>query len=720
MRRYEDDPIKAKSRIEIYRFADRHLPKDRSEATAVYLASDNSEETQLLDRLGISRDRRVILERDYGKIRQVEQANPGIRVIHGSTSDFLKGEEVKKYAPLWYAGLDYECRVNDGIRSDIQTLGMGLLLDGGVVYTNLVGNRENQGEKEDYVDRFLSSRFVTGLSESEYLATLQQLFGPDINIEDVFDSLIHEVGSQMTPGKLDYEEIGTAVQRKLARYLPPERLDEVRSHALYDQVANLLLARHDPLFIFEDDDDPGKIIRDRIFFADRYAPGADKICFDVTGEKVGTVETSFTEGRIFANKLETVVSKLLDINAIDETADRFFAVMTGDLRPDEVNFGTPEQSNRQTLLLSPLEKNARRYFKKGGLSLLAHVLSELYTFGYVVTNHNPFKYTSNRNTKMLLDLMKVRKINPAANDFFDELSESDIGIWYTRDRPYLARMNASGRFSPRVLKRELEKQSEWNIRRLEKRMGFLRFLEPQYAGYANRVDLGSSFKQPLTTFLARKYVLDGLTNEEIAERCQVGDGRKLAAVRANVTRGRITKPEQKEERPAKAEPESLPGSKYLISRAEYKRLPDDHRLRLDYFREEVLDELSYRRQGTLRKAFHESGIRDRVNPNGNPTRWYAFWDDVELAVRDNRRISSGLIDELYRNAMRPNNDSRPVPRHEGPPILTDAMKEHVRALVANGNDPDDVWEDYKGNFASRQQFGAVIAWGSGKLKDKKK
>ena len=99
---YEDDPVKEKARKEIYIFSDSKLPKDRANGTAIYMGSDNPRESLWLDKLGIPRQGRVILEGDPTKVEAVRLANPGIKVLPITTHEFFASKEAQTYAPWWY------------------------------------------------------------------------------------------------------------------------------------------------------------------------------------------------------------------------------------------------------------------------------------------------------------------------------------------------------------------------------------------------------------------------------------------------------------------------------------------------------------------------------------------------------------------------------------------------------------------------------------------
>ena len=162
--------------FEIFKFANKHLPKNRSQATAVYLASTNSKESEILDKSGIPRDNRIILEGDESKVPKVQEANPGIRVIPIKTTDFLKEEaKSQKYSPFSYCGLDYECMLNEHVTTDLNIIAHNnLMQDEGMIYTNLVGYREQRSTQEDYLVSFFRS-----FPESK--ESIKGIFGPDFN-----------------------------------------------------------------------------------------------------------------------------------------------------------------------------------------------------------------------------------------------------------------------------------------------------------------------------------------------------------------------------------------------------------------------------------------------------------------------------------------------------------------------------------------------------------
>ncbi len=206
---YAIDPVKEKAREEIFKFADRYLPRDRSQTTALYLASTNDRESKLLDRLGILRSNRVILEGDPLKVKTVELANPDIRVLPITTHDFFE-KEAQKYPAFGYCGLDYECQLNGEVSQDLVYIAKNnSLINEGIIYVNTVGMRENTDQKLYY--------FMATLGEEELLkihfGRVPSICGPDLRRWEEFDRIltsnefIREVRPRIVNNTLTDEEI---------------------------------------------------------------------------------------------------------------------------------------------------------------------------------------------------------------------------------------------------------------------------------------------------------------------------------------------------------------------------------------------------------------------------------------------------------------------------------------------------------------------------------
>jgi hypothetical protein len=698
---YQNDPAKENSRRKIFEYAHRHLPKDRSDLTALYLASTNDRESVLLDGLGVPRGNRIILEGDPSKVDSVRAANPGVKVIPMTTHDFFR-KKARKYGPFGYMGLDYECMLNEKVIDDLRNIAdQELVDDSGVMYVNVVGQREQTPQKEAYMEYF-----VRWLSEGN-LGLGKELFG--VNLDEISDrawsELVEEGLIEGVREKFDNvynydssEHVIGLLERRMFSYLPPSKLQKLRSFAMSQTIRNFLI-REPPLFLLFDD----------------YAcPGTDGIVREETGEDYDCCDSVHEKGQLMVKKLSTLIDQF------SETAH-------------EAAKGRLIRS-----LGSALERNSLDYFRRGGLELFPFVCTHQAHRGYSVSDSKHFHYTSNKNTQMLLDLMKLRKVNPVLRNTFDEMMDMDLAVFYTKSRPYLAKffdpnkirgvaiIDKHTRKRTEITAEErwleiLRKESSRNIRFLNDRVGHLRELALSNVHEASHVrkNLGSSFLIPLNRSLARKCVLEGMSDEEISSKYQVSDGgwKSIAAFRANLTMGRIVRPRKPVPREKKQKPaeKKLPGSKFLVSRSKHKSLPEEYRMRIDYFRQEVVEGLSRRKQANLRQSFLDSGLEKLLDPeNIIPVRFYAFIDDIEQQVLRGRRVTSDFIKNTYLQ-IRDAESLVTVVEHERPVLNSsenvekkgpgDSIKSEVREMILAGFDKEEVWETYKSYFSSRQQFG---------------
>jgi hypothetical protein len=696
---YLDDPIKKKARHEIYRFVDKVLPSDRTQATALYLASTNEEESKLLDSLGIVRANRVILEGDQSKVRAVEKANPGVRVLPLTTTQFFS-EEARRYAPLLYCGLDYECTLNESVERDLELIAKGnCLADGGIIYTNLVGNREKKPQKARYMERFL--RFAPNES------LLKELLGADCNFwdyitrcgEQLFKDYESRVGSDKKPiGQAEFDEITAEIERRAIELLPEDKLAKLRSFAVYQTVTNLL--RHEPF---------------NVIFNNKLCPGSGAILIregNELTESARKLYASFSQGNIAGQRVSTLLESILE---------------------DAERAGTAVRT-----LGRRLEENAALYFERGNLSLIPLMFRNLFSSGYVSSDSRSFNYISNKNTLMLLDIINVKKINPDVKSVYEALVQQDKFIYYSNDRPYLAREGILD-FHPtregivRALREESQRASQW----LKRRINFLKSIDdmrPRSLVHIRR-NLGSAYAQPLNLATARKAVIEGLTDEEIEKRYHVGNWRMVASLRAHKTRG--TFHEDKQGRTLPQPVEKIADSHQraaiptrLISREVYRELPDTLKLRIDYFEEEVFNKLPKKVRRQVVDSFR-NGV-ERLLAKGIPEiRGYAFFDDLSLALRKRRGLDSRWILQKYieiRDAQTltplvvyPAQSSLVEDRDKPDRKTASRMvKEEVRELVRSGLPIEEIWGAYQSNFSSRREFGATIAWASPTLAYKRK
>ncbi|HLD98000.1 MAG TPA: hypothetical protein VI815_01620 [Candidatus Nanoarchaeia archaeon] len=700
---YEDDPIKDRAREAIYKYADQHLPKNRENSSAVYLSSDNNKESLILDRLGIPRSHRIILESDKNKVAKVRSKNPEIGVLPISTEEFFS-REAQNYPPFWYCGLDYECTLNENVLSDIKNIAKnGNIIDGGVIYTNIVGTHEQLNKKSKYAEYFFkwvpSTKRVT------------EVFGSKLDVgkeiesfaRESLDNLVGEIPKNYVFDAADLDKFLCLMEQKLIKFLPEDKLQLLRSYAIIQAVQHHLIQEPDPPYIFNN------IV----------VPGADKVI-----------------RRILMNNEKRVNE--LKINDLEEYVSRYgiLAPITGqkvstllELIEDDRNL------NGKTIRKEGLqiEKHAIKYFRKSGMGFFPYIIRELETEGYVITDRKSFSYTSSRNTQMMLDVMNVRRINPRLKLVLEDMLNEDLFVFYTEKKAYLGKpwQGLESSSLDYIVKR-LSKESRDYVESIRKEVGFLANLDETIQAniHHQRIWLGSGFLQPITLNIARKCILEGLTDEEISQRYQIRNWRRIAALRANLTRGRINRNNsvEKENKPLeniveeKKEENNLPRN--LIPRNLYRNLPDECQIRIGYFIREILDQLSPRKNISIRKAFYESDLRRLIEPSVEPIRFYAFFDDISLEIAKNKKITSDQLNEAYRAVIRedlvkttPISYKSDVKEREIK-VVSDNIKLEVRELILQGIPKEEIWEAYKNYFTSRKQFGAVIAWASPNLSKK--
>jgi len=142
----------------------------------------------------------------------------------------------------------------------------------------------------------------------------------------------------------------------------------------------------------------------------------------------------------------------------------------------------------------------------------------------------------------------------------------------------------------------------------------------------------------------------------------------------------VIDPKPKRKLKPKPKPEPLPGSKYMVSRKTYRLLPEEHKRRIDYFREDVMGGLSTRRQRSIRQAFVDSSLDKLLTPEIPPLRVYAFFDDVGMAIRNKARITPKYLNSQFTSVRDAESLTTVIP-WEPKPVkweLTDAIKEEVR------------------------------------------
>ena len=727
---YGNDPVKERARLEIYKFAHKHLPRDISKGTAVYMASTNDRESFWLDKLGIPRENRVILEGNVSKVEDARKANPGIEVLPITTTRFFE-EEAKnpKYSPFWYCGLDYECMLTSDVVIDLKHISFDeLLYDGGVFYTNLVGQREQDFLKKDYLRWFYPFYDVK---------VMKQIFGRS---EDSLFSELKEIGNRLLQeGQLqdihskdslnftDDDEIYYRMFGELLSTLPAEGLQTLREYVITRFINSHLYYHVVPLWFF-----------------DTASPGSQDI-FKRNQESVNgwnhTFGFRYAHDKIFARTLKTISETIPEIQvSVDAGSPTGIRIhVSGGIRNE---WGS-------------LEENTIKYYEKGGFGMIPIAFKLAQTRGYTTSHLSPLTYTSSRNTKMMLDIFQVRKLRPTIKEFINYCCESELAVFYTLQRPYLVKITDVGiedltNFSKAT--RLLKKISVPYVADVNAKIDYISNMLVMAPGYDNtflakRLDLGSSFKQPLTLSLARKCVRKCMSNEEIAERFQVGDNwGTIASLRAHLTMGTLRGSKSEKLQPtikSKQEPKfyspELP--KRLIPEGVYRVLPECSQKRIDYFMQEVLEPLHHTSQRHIRRAFQASELSNLLTPDIAPVRVYAFFDDVAATIRNGETIRANYLTNHFEKicgaetltpvVSYPKIEAK-IPEEEVQPTdsgpkngsqsfeLTESIKDGIREMIRGGFSKDEVWGAYQQYFSSKKQFGAVIAWASPNLAKKRK
>ncbi|MBI3334460.1 hypothetical protein HYZ97_03150 [Candidatus Pacearchaeota archaeon] len=493
---YGTDHIKAKARDEIYADADAWMPAERSRASAVYLAGANSKESELLDRLGIPRQNRIILEHNPQKVRSVKKANPGITVLPMSTHDFFQ-HECSKHKPFWYIGLDYECKLNPAVVQDLRAISQhNALIEEGILYTNLVGTRENDNLKEEYLESMLyrNREFFNKAFRNEMRDAERKL-------------------SMHGESPVEHE-----VMAHMVRSLPRKKLVLLRGFAVSSSVQSALLNSSM-----------------RLFFMDIYSPGSSAVL-------------GFSDPVIYESASPE--------QARDDNGQ---ARVSFDSLPLAVLFGNMEHNNalieenpKLYGLAEKIEGRALQYYLKGGLEIIPMLFQFSKATGYLASERASFAYTSTRNTPMLLDALQVRKADATFKRTMKALKEVNLRVLYGSRRPFLARSNVrigAQDSSQEKVMRELADESEHHVRDLlNSAQGIEQWCtsRPRRELYA-RKHLGSAHRQPLTLNIARQLIIQNMSDEDIDAHYLVSKAgwRRVAALRANHTRERIKrKPER--------------------------------------------------------------------------------------------------------------------------------------------------------------------------------
>ncbi len=497
---YSTDPAKAKARETIEENARRALPKDRKQATAVYLAGTNSKESELLDRLGITRENRIILEHRQDRLWKTRHANSGVRVLHISTDDFLERgyKDYPHYFPLWYCGLDYECKLNKQVTRDLANIARHeLIIDGGILYTNVVGQREQEDAKEAYAENLFERAHNSYLFRNHFSESFKQALGI--------------VSNGSTNGELQKEAI-----KKMLETLPGEKLTLLRNLAVVSNIQESLLIT------------PGNCR-----FLDVYCPGSARLIRWIS-----------------SSQKYACASAPQFITNLEETK------MTFDSLPISLLFANMKSNSKivQTnesldACARSIERHAVKYYNRGDLEILTTLFHVADSKGYVPNRMVSHSYISNTNTLMMLDILQVKKCKSAVKQVMQQITERDLRIIYGTDYPYLASENV--RFGDltdtlKTLVWNLRRESTRNIHWLENLAPYLEHLNPYTVGkqHYTRKSLASSYRPALRRKQAHQCAIEGWSDEKIEEKFIVSKRgwRSLAAFRANVTTGKITTP----------------------------------------------------------------------------------------------------------------------------------------------------------------------------------
>jgi hypothetical protein len=685
---YGTDKIKDKGRHEVYKFSNSVLPKYRSEGVALFLASTNDREAYWLNKLRIPKENRIILESDTRKISKVKRSNPGTVVLPVSTHQFFADPNLYgKYSPMIYCGLDYECMFTEKVTADLSSIAQNnLMMDGGVLYTNVVGNHEQKDMQEDYMALFLVLTHITG----KYKRILGNDFDLDKRTREAVEEMLRngrvdekmkEMGKAMRDEQL-YDALESEARANMLEHLPEGQLSAIRSHVVTE--LGQILMHHSK--------------EERFQFTYMLIPGVSDVIkkydININVEIVGGNPHHYVR-----NNLETVLAKIKEFNQGIRGDKKFI--------------------HRKHMEL--LEAYCCSYFRDHGMSLIPAIAKAIGDTGYAVSRSKAFRYTSHKNTQMLLDVMQVKAIQPVLQDTIDAEIARGLQIVTSKHGAFLCTrddiIDHMGQFY------NLMDASKRHYNRIKKKVGFIKdmFLQPDDQ-LTQRKDLGSAFRQPLTLALARKCVKANMTDDEISAKYTVGNWGRIRALRANLTKGYIKPDEPKVVKKKKKEKQmQIPGSKYLVSRAAYQELPIEFRSRLDYFRDEVMGSLSKVKYRNVRKAFAESSLDKMLTADVDPMRVYAFFDDVGIAILEGKRITPLYLNRHFA-AVRDCESLTTVIPWEPKPIkleATEEIKAEVRSLAAEGFKVKDLWPEYGQYFSTPKQMGAVIAWAHPNLKKKR-
>ncbi len=498
---YSSDPAKAKKRETAEEFTANVLPKERQHATAVYLAGTNSKESELLDRCGIPRANRLILEWKLGKLGKVRHENRGIRVIHMSTHDFLDQgyKDYPQYFPLWYCGLDYEYMLNKKVIRDLKNIAQHeLMLDGGVLYTNIVGAHE-----EDYLkELYLKCLFRRATSSYLFQNHFRKPFEEALSIVNPGDLLDNRNGGQVS-------ELIEPTIRKMSERLSSDELNLLRNLATITSIQESLL-------------EPEKNI-----FLDAYCPGSARLI-----QPTGNIDAHACAAEPVL--MQTPEGKKISFGALP------IPLLFQNMLENSQRVG---KDRALCEMACSIERHAIHYYQKGGLCLIPSLFRLTERKGYVPYRMESYSYISNRNTLMLFDILQAKKCKPIVRNIIQQLADKNIKILYGPHRPYLARENVrtgNPDETQKSLLLQLEQESTRHLHWLEDSAPYLEYLNPYTVRrhHYSRKSLASAHRPALMLQQARRCAREGWTNEQVEEKFIVSKQGwlTLGACRAHATR----------------------------------------------------------------------------------------------------------------------------------------------------------------------------------------
>ena len=504
MNSYATDPIKGRSRERIERFSDSVLPVERGALTALYLASTNSKESELLDRLGIPRENRLILEHDFSKVPGVRKANPGVEVLPLSTHEFFSGayRRYAHYFPLWYCGLDYECSLGEEVIHDLELIGENeLMARNGVLYTNIVAQRERDELKTIYQIGDALREF-TQQQTFQKLQYVQRFIAEAIKTKKSSAEYEHDILQQ------------TAGNRKLS---------ELRDRAISFAIQlSLGYAGNPPFFI--DLFAPSTVLAGafsdakQVQLKEKIVHTSPSVSFSLRPTQPQPLEIRVERAPSF--KKDQSPERIYGSKTLKNVLDniRTFNSLIGRMR---------EHDKKLALDLACAEECVMEYYRRGNLQLLPFLSEMANAKGYYAKKFAPFSYTSVTNTAMMLDIMQVEHVGKSAQNTLADFIAQDALIVYSFDKPFLSH-SEHAYLSP------TSPSCSCLARRAE---GLQEIMEKGFREPPVRTSLGSGYRQPLTLFAAKKAIAAGLHLQDIEKKFIVSTKgkRMLAALKSHKT-----------------------------------------------------------------------------------------------------------------------------------------------------------------------------------------